>query len=89
MRDMIDENAMRKKRPGMLQTGILHHDNAPSHRAAQTTKTIRRLGLELSDPPPAPYSPVLPPCDFLLLPLIKSVLRGTRLEDVADLQVAV
>ena len=26
---MIDEN-----RPGMLQTAILHHDNASSHRAA-------------------------------------------------------
>ena len=31
---MIDEN-----RPGMLPTAILHHDNAPSHRAAQTTET--------------------------------------------------
>ena len=30
-----------KKRPGMLQTAMLHYDNAPSHREAQTTETIK------------------------------------------------
>ena len=35
-------HAMRNKRPGMLQTAILQHDNAPSHRAAQITKTIKK-----------------------------------------------
>ena len=39
---MIDE-----KRPGMLQTAILHPDNTPSQRAAQTTETIKILGFEL------------------------------------------
>ena len=38
-------------RPGMLQTAILYHDNAPTHRAAQTTETIKRLGFELLDHP--------------------------------------
>ena len=42
---MIDEN-----RPGMLQTATLHHDNALSHRAAQTKETIR-LGLGFLDHP--------------------------------------
>ena len=84
-RDLI--HAMQKKRPGMLQTAILHHDNAPSHRAAQTTETIKRLGFELLDHPP--YSPDLALCDFFLFPLIKRVLRGRRFEDVADLPVAV
>ena len=84
-RDLI--HAMQKKRPGMLQTAILHHDNAPSHRAAQTTDTIKILSFELLDHPP--YSPDLAPCDFFLFPLIKRVLRGTRFEDVADLPVAV
>ena len=37
---MIDEN-----RPGMLQTAILHHDNAPSHRSAQTRETIKDSAL--------------------------------------------
>ena len=35
----------------MLQSAILHHDNTPSHRAAPTTKTIKRLGFELFSPP--------------------------------------
>ena len=43
---MIDEN-----RSGMLQIAILHHDNAPSHRAAQTTETIKRLGFGFLDHP--------------------------------------
>ena len=38
---MIDEN-----RSGMLQIAILHHDNAPSHRAAQTTETIKDSALD-------------------------------------------
>ena len=42
---MIDE-----KRPCMLQTTI-HHDNALSHRAAQTMETIKILGIELFGPP--------------------------------------
>ena len=79
---MIDKN-----RPGMLQTAILHHDNAPPHRAAQTTVTIKRLGFEFLDH--YPYSPDLTPCDFFLFSLIKSVLRGTRFEDIADRLVAV
>ena len=76
---MIDE-----KRPCMLQTTTLHHDNAPSHRAAQTMETIKILGIELLGPL---YSTDLASC--FLFPWIKRVLRGTRFEDVADLQVAV
>ena len=59
----IDEKVMRKKRPIMLQTAILHHDNL-SHRVAQTTETIKRLGFELLDHPS--YSPDLAPCDLFL-----------------------
>ena len=76
---MLDE-----KRPGMLHRGIIHHDNIPSHRAAKTTETIKRLGFELLDHPLThqTWSLVI----FFLFPLIKSVLRGMRFEDVADLQ---
>ena len=79
---MIDE-----KRPGMLQRPIIHHDNAPSHRAAQTTETIKRLGFELLDHPLTHQTWPLVIC--FLFPLIKSVLRDTRFKDVADLPVAV
>ena len=77
---------MRKKWPGMLQTAILHHDNAPFNSAAHTKETIKRLGFEILDHPP--FSPDLTPWDFFLFPLIKSVLRGTGFEKVADLPVA-
>ena len=43
IRQMFDENAMRKKRHGKLQAAILHNVNAPSHRAAQTTEILKRL----------------------------------------------
>ena len=78
---------MRKKRPGTLPRTILHHDNAPSHRAALTQETIKNLGFELLDHPP--YSPDLAPCDFFLFPAIKSVLRGKRFDDVSHLPLAV
>ena len=68
----------------MPQMAILHHDNAQSHRATQTTETIKRLGFELLYHPL--YSSDLAPCDCFLFQLIKSVLRGTPFEDVADLQ---
>ena len=71
----------------MLQTAILHHDNAPSHRAAQTTVTIKRLGFDFLDHPLTHQT--WPPMIFILFPLIKSVLRGTRFEDFADRLVAV
>ena len=34
---MIDE-----RRPGMVQTAIIHHDNAPYHRATQTMETLKK-----------------------------------------------
>ena len=76
-----------KKRPGMLQTAIIHHDNAPSRTAAQTTEILKRLGFGHIDH--HPYSPDLAPCDFFLFPLIKSVFKGTRFEEVAYLPVPV
>ena len=51
IRHRLDKNAMGKKRPGMLKTAILQQDNASSHRAAQTTETIKRLGLTRLDNP--------------------------------------
>ena len=60
---MIDEKAMPKRGRDMFQTAIIHHDSAPSHRAAQATGTIKRLGFELLNHPN--YSPDLAPCDFV------------------------
>jgi hypothetical protein len=36
--------------------------------------------------PHPPYSPDLAPCDFFLLPRLKSTLRAKRFQDVAEIQ---
>jgi hypothetical protein len=33
-----------------------------------------------------PYSPDLAPCDFFLIPRLKSTLKGKRFQDVAEIQ---
>lgn len=71
----------------MLTSMILHHDNAPAHRATTTQGTIAGLGFGVLEHPP--YSPDLAPCDFFLFPLVKSVLRGRHFSDVNELSVAI
>ena len=80
---MIDEKAMRKKRSDMLQTAILHHGNL-SHRAAQTTETIKDLALNFKT---TPLTHQTWPLVILFYFHSSRVLRGTRFEDVADFQV--
>jgi histone-lysine N-methyltransferase SETMAR len=58
--------AMRKKRATKIADTIFHHDNSPSHRAAETQYTIRKLGFEVLEHPA--YIPDLAPCDFFLVP---------------------
>jgi hypothetical protein len=36
--------------------------------------------------PHPPYSPDLAPCDFFLVPRLKSTLKGKRFQDVAEIQ---
>ena len=44
-RDLL--RAMRKKRAPLLLTMLIHHDNAPSHRASTTQETINRRSIEV------------------------------------------
>ena len=61
--------ALRRKRSGMkIKEIIYHHDNAPSHRAADTLGRIDFLGMEH-----APYSPDLAPMDFALFPRFRFI----------------
>ena len=76
-----------KKRAPLLPTMLFHHDNAPSQRASMTQETIDRRSIEVLGH--LPYSPDLAPCDFLLLPTLKKILRGQQFDDVAALQRAV
>jgi len=64
-------DAVRRHRPEKWCSGnrILHHDNAPAHRAVTTNEFLAKhniLSLQHS-----PYSPDLAPCDFFLFPQLK------------------
>jgi hypothetical protein len=75
--------AMRKKRATKIAGTIFHHDKAPSHRAAETQYTIRKLGFEFLEHPA--YSPDLGLCDFFLFPTLKNVLRKEHFDGVDKL----
>ncbi|KAK3717719.1 hypothetical protein RRG08_065453 [Elysia crispata] len=76
--------AIRKKRPGLLESGILfHHDNAPVHTARAVRDVLAGYKLELLEHPR--YSPDLAPCDFHLFPKMKEHLRGQRFETEEDI----
>ena len=76
--------AIRKERPGLLESGILfHHDNAPVHTARAVTDVLAGYKWELLEHPR--YSPDLAPCDFHLFPKMKEHLRGQRFETVEDI----
>ena len=76
--------AIRKKRPGLLESGILfHHDNAPVHTARAVTDVLAGYKWELLEHPR--YSPDLAPCDFHLFPKMKEHLRGQRFETEEDI----
>ena len=53
---------------------ILHHDNAPAHRAVTTNEFLVKHNI-LSLPHP-PYSPDLARCDFFLFPQVKKTMKG-------------
>lgn len=67
---------------------ILHHDNASSHKARQTTEYLKEKNIELMSH--CPYSPDLSPNDFFLFPTVKQKMRGQRFsspqEAVEDFQ---
>ena len=76
--------AIRKKRPGLLESGILfHHDNAPVHTARAVTDVLAGYKWELLEHPR--YSPDLAPCDFHQFPKMEKHLRGQRFETEEDI----
>ncbi|KAK3796696.1 hypothetical protein RRG08_037462 [Elysia crispata] len=76
--------ANRKKRLGLLESGILfHHDNAPVHTARAVTDVLAGYKWELLEHPR--YSPDFAPCDFHLFPKMKEHLRGQRFETEEDI----
>ena len=81
-RDLV--NALRKKRPALLENLIFHQDNAPVHKAHVTMDLLAKLGYPLLEHPP--YSPDLAPCDFAIFPTLKKFMRGTHYEDILEIK---
>ena len=72
-------HAVAARRPRTGHRGVLlHHDNAPAHRAGQTQQFLKEKGVQQLQHPP--YSPDLAPCDFFVFPTVKKQLRGVRFE---------
>jgi hypothetical protein len=62
---------------------ILHHDNAPAHKALSVKQFLnQKLIIKTKHPP---YSQHLAPNDFLLFEKIKFALKGQRFQDTEDI----
>ncbi|UYV66476.1 hypothetical protein LAZ67_4001822 [Cordylochernes scorpioides] len=63
--------AIRQKRPVQWRSKswILHHDNAPAHKALKISKFLQDHSTTVFPQPP--YSPDLAPCDFFLFGKLK------------------
>jgi len=70
---------VRRRRPEMWKNGswVLHQDNAPARNALSVKTFLTKHKITMLEHPPD-----LAPCDFLLFPKIKSVLKGTRFKSV-------
>jgi histone-lysine N-methyltransferase SETMAR len=80
--------AIRKKRPNLLQQGvIILHDNASVHKASDVADVLEQYGWEVL-PHPA-YSPDMSPPDYDLFMVLKNPLRGVRFKDLEELSAAV
>jgi len=71
LRDTVRRHCPEKWRSG---NWILHHDNAPAHRAVTTNEFLAKHNIPSLPQPP--YSPDLAPCDFFLFPQLKKTMKG-------------
>jgi hypothetical protein len=77
--------AVRKERPGLQHSvWILHHNNAPAHKALSVTQFLAQKSITEMDH--TSYSPDLASNDFWMFPKIKSVLKGRRFQHAEDVQ---
>jgi histone-lysine N-methyltransferase SETMAR len=74
-----------RKRPELWPSDwILHHDNAPAHRALSVKQFLAQKSITQMEHPP--YSPDLASNDLWLFPKIKSTLKGRRFQDTEDIK---
>ena len=70
--------AVRRKRPNLLDEGVILHDNASPHFKRCVVEMLAQWEWEVLSHPP--YSPDMSPCDFFLFAAIKEPLRGQRFQ---------
>ena len=77
---------VRRKTPQKWQNQnlIIHHDNAPAHRSFKVSQFLAKNNMTVIPHPP--YSPVLAPCDFFLLPKLKLQMKGRRFDTIEEIQ---
>lgn len=75
---------IRRKRPDLWKENswVLHHDNAPSHKAIIVNEFLAKNSTNTIKQPP--YSPDMTPADFFFLPKLKLPLRGTRFQSIKE-----
>ena len=81
LRDAVPRHRPEKWLYGNL---ILHHDNAPAHRAVTTNEFLAKHNIPSLPQPPS--SPDLAPCDLFLFPQLKKTMNGRRFDYVDDIQ---
>jgi histone-lysine N-methyltransferase SETMAR len=76
--------AVHRKRHGLWPNDlILHHDNAPAHKALSAKQFLIEKSITEMEHPPC--SPDLAPKDFWLFPKMKSALTGRRYQDTENI----
>ena len=70
-----------------MRSWLLHHDNAPAYNALGIRDFLAKNNIALLEQPP--YSPDLAPCDFVLFPKLKEVIKGTRFQDSEAIKTSV
>ena len=73
---------VRQKRPEFCASNswILHHDNAPAHKALFVREFLATKQITVLEHPA--HSPDLVPNDFFLFPKIKEILKGRHFDDI-------
>jgi hypothetical protein len=61
----------------------LNYDWSSGDWAMHLPTLLEFLANNMAVIPHPPYSPDLPPCDFLLLPIFKMALKGRRFNDAS------
>ena len=70
--------------PGIARTWMLHHHNAPCHTAISINESLAGKSIPMVSQPP--NWPDLSPCDLILFPRLKNLLKGLHFGTLDNIQ---